>query len=73
LCRKSDFASHAKWLRRRAPEVRYSARILHQELKVLHGYRGSYETVKRCVAPLCELADNDALTSPRFEFAALGT
>lgn len=36
-------AAHAEWLRRRAPEVRYSARILHQELKARHGYRGSYE------------------------------
>lgn len=68
---KSDtlLAPHAEWLRRRAPEVRYSARILHQELKARHGYRGSYETVKRFVAPLRELAASDALTQTRFETA----
>lgn len=60
---------YAEWLRQRAPEVRYSARILHQELKVRHGYRGSYETVKRYVAPLRELAGSDTLTQTRFETA----
>jgi len=60
-------AAHAPWLRRRAPEVRYSARILFQELKARHGYSGSYETVKRFVAPLRELSVSDALTQRRFE------
>lgn len=60
-------AAHAEWLRQRAPRVRYSARILHQELKFQRGYRGSYETVKRFVAPLRELAASDALTQRRFE------
>lgn len=65
--------SHAEWRRRRAPEAHYSARILQQELKAWHGYRISYETVKRYVAVLCELAGNDALTQTRFEFSALGS
>jgi transposase len=62
-------APHAGWLRRRAPEVWYSARILYQELKARHGYTGSYETVKRFVAPLRELSGSDALTQRRFETA----
>ncbi|MCO6411938.1 MAG: IS21 family transposase [Thiogranum sp.] len=60
-------SAHGAWLRQRAPEVRYSARILYQELKARQGYRGSYETVKRFVAPLRELAGSDALTQTRFE------
>jgi transposase len=43
--------THAEYLRTRAPKVRYSAQILVQELRQ-HGYRGSYETVKRFVRPL---------------------
>lgn len=62
-------APHAEWLRRRVSEVRYSARILYQELRQQHGYRGSYETVKRFVAPLRELAGSEALTQTRFETA----
>lgn len=62
-------APHAEWLRERASEVRYSARILYQELKAQHGYAGSYETVKRFVAPLRELSNSDALTQTRFETA----
>ncbi len=34
-------APHADWLRERAPQVQYSARILFQELRQLWGYRGS--------------------------------
>jgi len=41
---------HAEYLRARAPQVRYSAQILFQELRQ-QGYRGSYETVKRFVRP----------------------
>lgn len=44
-------AEHAEHLRRRAPQVHYSAQVLFQELR-LKGYRGSYETVKRFVQPL---------------------
>ena len=62
-------AEHAQWLRWRAPQVRYSARILYQELLAQRGYRGSYETVKRFVAPLREFAFSDALTQTRFETA----
>lgn len=62
-------APHAEWLRRRAPEVGYSARILYQELKAQYGFSGSYETVKRFVAPLRELSDSEALTQTRFETA----
>jgi len=39
-------AKHADFLRERAPKVRYSARILFQELRRAYGYAGSYETVK---------------------------
>ncbi len=62
-------APHEGWLQQRAPEVRYSARILYQELKAQRGYPGSYETVKRFIAPLRELAGIDALTQTRFETA----
>lgn len=61
--------SHAEWLTQRAPAVRYSARILYQELRARRGYAGSYETVKRFVAPLRELAASDTLTQTRFETA----
>lgn len=60
-------APHSQWLRERAPAVGYSAQILYQELKGRHGYAGSYETVKRFVAPLRELGESDALTQTRFE------
>jgi transposase len=46
--------AHAEFLRHRAPQVHYSARILFQELVQQHGYTGSYETVKRFVRPLRE-------------------
>jgi len=45
-------AAHAEFLRERAPQVRYSARILHQELCSQRGFQGSYDVVKRFVAPL---------------------
>ena len=44
-------ATHAATLRARAPQVRYSAQILFQELRQ-QGYTGSYQTVKRFVRPL---------------------
>jgi transposase len=43
---------HAEWLRERAPQVQYSARILFQELRQHHGYPGGYDTVKLFVQPL---------------------
>lgn len=39
------------WVLARAKEVNYNASVLFRELK-LKGYDGSYETVKKCVAPL---------------------
>lgn len=60
---------HAGWIKGRASAVRYSARILYQELKAKRGYRGSYETVKRFVAPLRELQQQEGLTQRRFETA----
>lgn len=61
---------YADWLRVRAPEVGYSARVLYQELKRERDFRGSYETVKRFVLPLRELASIDAGTQLRFETPA---
>jgi hypothetical protein len=37
---------HREWLAKRAPQVHYSARILHHELRSQRGWIGSYETVK---------------------------
>src|SRR3954470_10838070 len=47
---------HEQFVRERAVQVNYSARIVYQELKFKHGYCGSYDTVKRAVAPLREVA-----------------
>ncbi len=60
-------APHAAWLRERAPQVQYSARILFQELRQARGYLGSYDTVKLFVQPLraVRLQAERALT--RFE------
>jgi transposase len=60
-------APHAAWLRERAPQVQYSARILFQELRQHRGYPGSYDTVKLFVQPLraVRLQAERALT--RFE------
>lgn len=44
-------ARHADFLRERAPQVRYSAQVLFQELRH-KGFTGSYPTVKRFVQPL---------------------
>jgi len=44
-------ASHAEFLRERAPQVGYSAQVLFQELRT-RGFAGSYPTVKRFVQPL---------------------
>jgi len=59
--------THTDFLRQRAAAVRYSARILFQELRHHRDYHGSYETVKRFVAPLRELQAHAELTQPRFE------
>ena len=60
---------HADFLRERAAQVQHSARILYQELKHERGYTGSYETVKRFVAPLRELYSAAETTQLRFESA----
>lgn len=60
-------SAHADFLRERAAQVRYSAQILYQELRRSRGYTGSYETVKRFVAPLRELQLAAEATQTRFE------
>jgi transposase len=60
-------AKHADFLRARAPQVRYSARILFQELRRMHAYAGSYETVKLFVRPLRAEQAVAAITQRRFE------
>jgi transposase len=60
-------SGHTEFLRERAPQVQYSAQILFQELRRRRGYSGSYETVKRFVAPLRELQLAAEATQTRFE------
>lgn len=62
-------SAHAAWLAERAPRVRYSARILYQELCATRGYTGGYDTVKIAVRPLRAQAQLDSLTQCRFETA----
>ena len=66
---KSDtlLAEHLEFVRKRAAQVNHSARIVYQELKFKHGYRGSYDTVKRAVAPLREVASAGEVCVRRFE------
>jgi transposase len=59
-------AAHAGYLRARAPQVRYSAQILFQELRQ-RGYTGSYETIKLFVRPLRAAQLSAELTLRRFE------
>lgn len=59
--------AHADFVRGRAPEVQYSARILYQELRASRAYTGSYETVKRFVAPLREVQLQADRALVRFE------
>lgn len=58
---------HRAWLVERAPQVNYSARILHQELRLERGFGGCYETVKLAVRPLRAEAALAGLTQRRFE------
>jgi transposase len=60
--------AHRQWLLERAPQVHYSARVLHQELRQ-RGFTGSYEIVKLAVRPLRADATVAALTQRRFETA----
>jgi len=64
---ETRLSAHADFVRGRAPQVNYSARILYQELRASRGYTGSYETVKRCVAPLREVQLLAERTRLRFE------
>jgi len=59
--------AHADFVRARASQVNYSARILYQELRASHEYIGSYETVKRGVAPLREVQLQAERALLRFE------
>lgn len=61
--------AHEAFIRERAPEVDYSAQILYQELVRDRHYKGSYDTVKRFVAPLRAIASRAALCQQRFETA----
>ena len=61
--------AHQAWLVERAPQVRYSARILWQELRALRQFEGSYEVVKLAVRPLRKEAAAAGLTQRRFETA----
>ncbi|MGH8527173.1 MAG: hypothetical protein ACREXY_24090, partial [Gammaproteobacteria bacterium] len=60
-------AEHEGFLRARAPEVCYSARVLYQELRASRGFQGSYYMVKRFVAPLRVFAAAAEVTQCRFE------
>jgi len=59
-------AAHREYVQARAPQVRYSAQILFQELRQ-RGYEGSYETVKRFVQPLRAAESLAERASVRFE------
>lgn len=61
-------AEHADFMRERAPQVRYSAQVLYQELKQ-RGFLGSYDTVKRFVQPLRSAEALAERASVRFETA----
>ncbi|MGH9671077.1 MAG: hypothetical protein ACRD3A_13310 [Terriglobales bacterium] len=65
--RKGLLDAHLAWLEERAPQVSYSARILHQELRAMRGFEGCYETVRDTVRPLRLEAAARSLTQCRFE------
>lgn len=69
VSRATMLGPHMEWLRRRAPQVDFSARILHQELRALRGFAGCYGLVKVAVRPLRETAVAAAVTQRRFETA----
>ncbi len=60
-------SAHTDFLRHRAAEVNYSARILYQELRRDRGFAGSYQTIKRFVAPLRSAAEASLVCERRFE------
>ncbi|MFO1405277.1 MAG: hypothetical protein U1E96_11965 [Azonexus sp.] len=59
--------AHRAWIVERAPQVNYSARILHQELRSQRGFAGSYETVKLAVRRCAQKRRSCRLTQRRFE------
>lgn len=61
--------AHWEWLRERAPQVGYSARILHQELRSQRGFTGCYEVVKVAIRPMRAQSTAVSLTQWRFETA----
>lgn len=67
--REGVLSAHLTWLAERAAQVRYSARILFQELRATRGYTGGYDTVKNAVRPLRAEAAVASLTQRRFETA----
>lgn len=67
VARPSKLDEHRDWLLARAPQVGYSARILHQELRLERGYTGCYEVVKNAVRPLRAAATVASVTQMRFE------
>lgn len=67
VARPTKLDEHLAWLHQRAPQVNFSARILHQELRLHRRYEGSYESVKLAVRPLRAQAQSAALTQRRFE------
>ena len=69
VARATVLDAHMDWLRRRAPQVAFSARILHQELRAQRGFTGCYEVVKVAVRPLRATATVAAVTQMRFETA----
>jgi transposase len=65
--REALLDGHRAWIEQRAPQVGYSARILYQELRAQHGFKGCYETVRDTVRPLRQAAAAGSLTQCRFE------
>lgn len=65
--KEPELARYDDWIRKRFPEVGYSAKVLYRELGE-QGYRGSYETVQRYVRPLRAAAQPEAATA-RYETA----
>jgi len=58
-------AKYDEWIRKRFPEVGYSAKVLHRELGE-QGYEGSYVSVQRYVRPLRAAAQPETATA-RYE------
>lgn len=65
--KRPELAKYDEWIRKRFPEVGYSAKVLHRELGEL-GYEGSYVTVQRYVRPLRTAAQPEVATA-RYETA----